>query len=255
MQIRSVQLLRAIAALFVVGFHSTVLWHDKFDADVTPWKNGNSGVDLFFVISGFIMVLSSRRLLGLADGWKQFITLRLVRIVPMYWLVTAAKLAAVAAVPALALHTRPTGWNIAASFLFIPSRDAVGVVRPVLDVGWTLSFEMLFYIVFAMAMFFALDQLAVLGPVMVVLALASLAMHADWPAFTTLADPIVLEFVFGVVVARAAAGKWLSVAPVYCTIFAALGVACLTLVPADGQWERMFIWGIAGGVANVVEMA
>jgi exopolysaccharide production protein ExoZ len=55
-QICSVQSLRAIAALFVVIFHSTVLWHDKFTPSIVPWTNGNSGVDLFFVISGFIMV-------------------------------------------------------------------------------------------------------------------------------------------------------------------------------------------------------
>ena len=64
-QLRSVQCLRAVAALFVVGFHGTLLWHDNFLPSVKPWDNGNSGVDLFFVISGFIMMVSSRRLLGL----------------------------------------------------------------------------------------------------------------------------------------------------------------------------------------------
>jgi len=51
-QLRSVQCLRAIAALFVVGFHSTLLLHDNFTPALKPWGNGNSGVDLFFVISG-----------------------------------------------------------------------------------------------------------------------------------------------------------------------------------------------------------
>lgn len=245
-QIRAVQALRAIAALFVVGFHSTVLWHDKFDPQVTPWENGNSGVDLFFVISGFIMLLSSRRLMGLADGWRRFIVLRLIRIAPMYWLTTTAKLASIIAVPAMALHTRPNGWNTVASFLFIPSRDAVGVVRPVLDVGWTLSFEMLFYVVFAAAMLLGRDPVVVVAPIMAALALASLVVQADWPTITTLANPLVLEFVFGLLVGRAlmhgrnqrhALWMWMTVL--------GFGLGCLALAPTDGQWERVAVWGVA----------
>ena len=247
--IRSVQLLRAVAALFVVAFHSTVLWHDKFDARVVPWANGNAGVDLFFVISGFIMVLSSRRLAGLADGWSRFIKLRLVRIVPMYWLVTAAKLAAIAAVPAMALHTRPTSWNVAASFLFVPSRDALGAVRPVLDVGWTLSFEMLFYVAFAAALLFRRDPLVVVGPAMVVLALAHGVARPGWPAVTTLADPIVLEFVFGLVIGRLAVRTGpLGPRALWPALLMA-SLAGLALASTDGPWERTAIWGVAAAFA------
>ena len=57
-QIRSVQALRAIAALFVVTYHSTVLCHDEVaSAPLGTWDNGNSGVDLFFFISGLIMMV------------------------------------------------------------------------------------------------------------------------------------------------------------------------------------------------------
>lgn len=245
-QIRSVQALRAIAALFVVYFHSTVLWHDKFAANVVPWENGNAGVDLFFVISGFIMVLSSRRLVGGPHGWSQFIVLRLVRIVPMYWLVTAAKLAAAISVPALALHTHPTAWNSTASFLFIPARDAVGEIRPPLAIGWTLSFEMLFYLVFASALFFRVGLLRVVGPAMAALAVLSLFRTPDWPPITTLASPIVLEFVFGLLIGQAFLGGSLrrSSSPWVIAIGTA-GLLCLAFVPADGVWYRATIWGLA----------
>jgi exopolysaccharide production protein ExoZ len=245
-QIRSVQALRAIAALFVVLFHSTVLWHDKFAPSVVPWENGNAGVDLFFVISGFIMVLSSRRLLGQPDGWSRFMVLRLVRIAPMYWLATAAKLAAVAAVPALALHTHPTAWNSVAAFLFVPARDAIGVIRPPLDVGWTLSFEMLFYLVFASALFLRVEPLRVVGPVMAALAVLSLARTIDGAAITTLASPIVLEFIFGMLIAQAFLGTSSPrVFSPWTIAMSAAGLLCLALVPTDGVWNRVAIWGLA----------
>lgn len=248
-QIRSVQSLRAIAALFVVVFHSTVLWHDEFTPSVVPWQNGNAGVDLFFVISGFIMVLSSRRLLHRADGWRRFLVLRLVRITPMYWLVTAAKLAIILVLPEMVVQTRPTAWNIVASFLFLPARDAVGIIKPVIDVGWTLSFEMLFYAVFAFALFSRIEAVLVVGPAMLLLALVSNFREASWPAITTLANPIVLEFVFGILIAHALLSRWRKqLSSPWMLVLAVVGLCCLALVRADGEWQRVSIWGVAAAV-------
>jgi exopolysaccharide production protein ExoZ len=243
-QIRSIQVLRAVAALFVVAFHSTVLWHDKFSPRTVPWENGNAGVDIFFVISGFIMVVSSRRLLRQADGWRQFMKLRLIRIAPLYWLATVLKLAVILAVPAMALHTRPALWNSISSFLFIPARDAAGQIRPVLDAGWTLSFEMLFYLVFACAMLFRLAPLRLVAPVMAALALLSLVHPADAPAFTSLASPLVLEFVFGALAAQLfIRGTLAHLASPWMIVPAILGLLCAAFVPADGVWLRVAIWG------------
>ncbi len=249
-QIRSIQALRALAALFVVAFHSTVLWHDKFSHRAMPWENGNAGVDIFFVISGFIMVVSSRRLLRQADGWRQFMQLRLIRIVPLYWLATLLKLAMIVAVPAMALHTHPTLWNGIASFLFVPSRDAAGQIRPVFDAGWTLSFEMLFYLVFAGAMFFRLAPLLLVIPVMLALAWLSLLPTANAPAFTSLASPLVLEFVFGALAGQAfITGKLERFASPWMMVLVAFGLICAGFVPANGVWPRVAIWGGGGTVA------
>ena len=249
-QLRSVQCLRAIAALFVVGFHSTLLLHDNFAPTSKAWGNGNSGVDLFFVISGFIMIVSSRRLLGHADGWHRFISLRLVRIVPMYWLATIAKLLAIAAIPEIARHTSLTTWNIIASFLFLPSFDGTGVIRPVLAVGWTLSYEMLFYVVFAGALFVKRDPLIVVGSAMIALVLVSIAAQDGWPAITALASPFLLEFVYGLVIGRAFLTKRLQeVSSAWAILIGAAGLVCLAVVPADGPWERVAIWGTAASAA------
>lgn len=263
-QIKSVQALRAIAALSVVVFHTTVLWHDRFGSAVSPWQNGNSGVDLFFVISGFIMVLSSRRLVRRKGGWRRFISLRIVRIGPMYWLATLAKLAAIAVAPKLALHTRPTGWNTIASFLFIPSYNAQGAVMPVLPVGWTLSFEMLFYAAFAAALACMVEPAVIVAPIMALLAGLSLLHRPDWPAWTALASPLVLEFVFGMGVAHLFLARRLQASrPLPFFILAALGLLALMLAPAVvptttttpplipdmGDWRRVVFWGTAACAA------
>jgi peptidoglycan/LPS O-acetylase OafA/YrhL len=243
-QLRTLQCLRAIAALFVVCYHTTVLWRDKFDPGARPWENGASGVDLFFVISGFIMVVSSAHLAGSANGWRQFIVNRLIRIVPLYWLATtAARIMSIMAVGGAALYAATTAWNTTASYLFIPSFDANGFVRPVLVVGWTLSFEMMFYAVFAAALVWLVNPLVVIGPIMLSIALLALLDHTGWPAFTTLASPIVLEFVFGVVLGQTyVAGRIRS--PLW-AFLAASGLLCLMLIPAHGFAARTAVWGSA----------
>jgi exopolysaccharide production protein ExoZ len=249
-EIRSVQCLRALAALFVVGFHATLLLHDNFTPNSWVWDNGNAGVDLFFVISGFIMVVSSRRLVGQADGWRRFITARLSRIVPMYWLATTAKLLSIAAIPEMARHTSLTVWNTIASFLFLPSFDGAGIIKPVLPVGWTLSYEMLFYCVFAAALFLARDPLVVVLPVLAALTLVSLMIPPDWPAITSLASPFLLEFLFGVIIGRAFLAKWLQEIPaVWAIALGGAGLVGLAVLPVDGAWERVALWGPAAAAA------
>jgi peptidoglycan/LPS O-acetylase OafA/YrhL len=244
--IQSIQFLRAIAALFVVGFHSTVLWNERYGPSAHVWDNGVAGVDLFFVISGFIMLVSTRSLAKRADGWRQFLVLRLVRIAPMYWLATVAKLAAIAAVPALDRHTRTTVWNTIASFLFIPSRDAAGAIRPVLDVGWTLSLEMFFYLVFAVALFFAFDPPTVVLPVMCLLAALSSFRNAHSPAICALSDPIVLEFAAGLLVARWwTTGNLARIPTVAMLAMGTVGILCLALAPAFNPFERALVFGSA----------
>lgn len=249
-QLKSVQALRAVAALFVVGFHSTLLLHDNFYPRFAPWDNGNSGVDLFFVISGFIMIVSSRSLVRAADGWRRFILLRITRIGPVYWLATLAKLLLIAAIPEFARHTHPTTWNTIASFLFIPSADGMGAIKPILPVGWTLCFEMFFYVLFAGALFFAVDALTAVGSLMVLLSLVSLVAQPDWPAITSLASPFLLEFVFGMIIGRAFLEKRFEGAPpVWAILTGAAGLIGLAALPADGAWQRAALWGTSGSAA------
>jgi peptidoglycan/LPS O-acetylase OafA/YrhL len=249
-QLKCVQALRAIAALFVVGFHATLLLHDNFYPNFKPWENGNSGVDLFFVISGFIMIVSSQPLVRKANGWRHFIYLRIVRIVPMYWLATAAKLILIVLIPEFARHTHLTTWNTIASFLFLPSMDGMGTIKPVLPVGWTLSFEMFFYIAFAGALFLAIDALLAVGALMLILSLVSILARPEWPAITSLASPFLLEFVFGMIIGRAFLQKVFEGSrPALAILIGGAGLIGLAALPADGAWQRAAIWGTSGAAA------
>src|SRR5262245_21275262 len=134
----SIQILRAAAALGVVLAHI-------FPSAVI----GTAGVDLFFVISGFIMVYASDRLFERRDAPRIFFLRRLARIVPLYWAVTAVLVAypLLAGVDLAAVSLSPG--VILGSFLFFPVPRPDGSLLPVHFLGWTLDYEMFFYVVFA----------------------------------------------------------------------------------------------------------
>ncbi len=155
-QIASIQILRALAALMVVFSHVQA---DSFDTANRAGQHFagfhmlplNAGVDLFFVISGFIMVYASRRLFGTPRAGAQFMARRIARIVPLYWLATSLALILLGYEAARGKGAFPGVWEILASFGFIPfARPQDGLVQPVTGVGWTLNYEMFFYAVFAL---------------------------------------------------------------------------------------------------------
>src|ERR1700730_16626449 len=87
----SIQALRIVAAGLVVVTHSTFYAFERLDRNFFVWQRGTRGVDIFFVISGFVMIYSSQKLLALPGGWKTFAERRIVRIVPLYWLILRLK--------------------------------------------------------------------------------------------------------------------------------------------------------------------
>ena len=208
-----VQVLRALAALAVVAVHSTDYLQLKNGSvpQALRWIHGQAGVDIFFVISGFVMTISSERLLAKAHPTRIFLWRRILRIIPLYWLLTTVKLVAISARPSLSIHAYPSAWNIVSSYLFVPSLNPVGDVRPLIPLGWTLNFEMMFYVLFAIGMWVASRRrqglkmvVGFLVPAICLLAAVGLLRSGRWPVWTSWADPIVLEFLMGVGVARLA---------------------------------------------------
>lgn len=165
-----------MAALLVVALHTVEMWHIRLDPAQAPdyWNGGAAGVDIFFVVSGVVMIVSSRDLASVPGGWAIFLRKRFERIVPYYWLVTTAKIASVVAFPALALHTVLKPGVVVASYLFVPWRGPLGEMGPVLPVGWTLNLEVAFYACFAAALASGFGVLRTVLPVL--LAAAGLSM-------------------------------------------------------------------------------
>jgi len=240
-----IQALRAFAALAVVAVHSP---------RPSPWFHGQAGVDIFFVISGFVMMISSTRLLLKENPARLFLWRRILRIVPLYWLLTGLRLAMITIKPSISVHAKPSTWNIISSFLFIPSMTPDGPDHPLIIVGWTLNFEMLFYLLFAIALTLVHSRKAIekrggtllfLVPAIGLIALLGLLRTDAWPAWTALANPIVLEFLAGVMLARLTMMGSLP-KPWLATIMVGLGLlGFLLLVPDTPEASsRVLFWGI-----------
>jgi exopolysaccharide production protein ExoZ len=194
-------MLRGIAATMVLFVHLDIqLDRLNYGKLGTLWMAG--GVDIFFVISGFIMWTSVERRGGMSPG--MFLKNRLIRIVPIYWLVTSIVLAAAMCAPHLLNSTRIEPAHALASYLFLPARHPVtGHFWPLLIPGWSLNYEMLFYILFALALSLSGQMRAVrFGIIAVVLALVLLLgnlLKSRVDVMHFYANPVLLEFVAGVV--------------------------------------------------------
>ena len=138
--LQSIQILRGLAASAVLAFHAAQRSGHSFTI-------GAAGVDVFFVISGYIMWSVMR------DGPspRSFLTRRLARIVPLYWAVTLA-MVAFSAVPGALPNLQLTWRHVLLSLLFVPHAAPDGAVFPVLVPGWTLTYEMFFYAILTAAL-------------------------------------------------------------------------------------------------------
>jgi len=242
--IRTVQALRAIAALLVVLEHCHYLWYVRklHEPQAIRWMNGAAGVDIFFVISGFVMTTSLGGLAKYKHPIRVFLHRRITRIVPLYWLATTAKIVLLLVAPWYASETRLDLATVFGSYLFLP-------VVPVIVVGWTLNYEMFFYYTFCFAMAFKKRFYWILSPLLIVLAGLGLFSRPTWPPITAFVSPMLMEFYFGVLIAQFALSKRLP-GKVACWIFLTAGLlAILTVCPHLLASEicrrfRFLVWGV-----------
>lgn len=239
-----IQALRFVAALLVVVMHSTHYAAERLVKDTPFFSPGAAGVDIFFVISGFVMIISSQPLWSRADGWKQFGLRRIARIVPLYWALLTLKVATLLLAPAVLRVTDITPWAVISSYLFLPSFNHDGEIAPILFVGWTLNFEMFFYLLLVIALKFRVDAFKLVGGVFAVLCLMALLRAPGWPAAAFYFDTIVLEFGFGMLIARAVLAGWTLSRPVAIGLLLAGFAALLPAWDTVPVLMRPIVWGI-----------
>lgn len=244
--IASIQALRGIAALAVLLYHTLVTAGHNAGYAVLPANTGASGVDLFFVISGFVLTLVHYDDFEQPGRPVRFLRRRLVRVVPMYWLVTTVIVLLLAAMPGLFKTTAFSAGDALASYLFIISRISSGGTGVVHAAGWTLCFEMFFYLLFFIALAIGRRWLLVGIPVVFLLGMAS---GVDHPALQVWTSSLPLEFVLGVWIGAAVARGWrppllpsLALAALAVGVVIATGEAGLVGDHLD-PWRVVF-WGL-----------
>ncbi|MEZ9768236.1 acyltransferase family protein [Vibrio breoganii] len=148
-KIENVQILRGVAVLLVLVYHLKAV-NDKYFSSISLpnfFEMGSGGVDLFFVISGFIIIYITRNGISGNKGAIHFLLKRAVRVYPVYWVYSLSVLIVYLVQPSLVNSSQGGEVDLIRSFLLIP-HDTL----PLLMVGWSLSYEIYFYILIFLAM-------------------------------------------------------------------------------------------------------
>lgn len=188
------QILRFCAAFAVVLFHLGEEYRAAFGNVANPFAAGAAGVGVFFVLSGFIIALTTDP----ARGPAYFLRRRLARIVLLYWTLTAGLVLVGLVMPSLLNSTVITVETVLKSLLFIPFQKADGAVQPILLLGWTLNYEMFFYVIYAACL--AVGMRSRLAPVLIVIGVvvAGWLWRSDNVLWRFYTSPLVLEFAMGI---------------------------------------------------------
>ena len=197
--LQSIQILRGLAAWMVVFHHFTQVYNqylnnNHFSTFFTQY--GAMGVDVFFVISGFVMYKSTTEK---AISPSTFMFNRIARIVPAYWFYTFLTTIILLTINKLIPFTDFESIFLIKSLLFIPAPNPSGIgLYPILTVGWTLNYEMAFYLIFAGALLFRSKyQLYIIVLGIIVLQMVVPKIASD---FIFYANKISFEFLLGIAV-------------------------------------------------------
>ena len=259
-KLSNIQALRGLAALSVVVFHA----RDEVDGvgiatRLPTFLGGAFGVDLFFVVSGLVMVYASAPLFGSARSALPFMAKRLARIVPLYWTVTALFLLLDPAEARGALGRGAFDRFVALSLAFVPYAAPFNDGRdPVYPLGWTLDYEMAFYLCFALVL--ALPRRRAVSTLVLgfasLVAVNLLVTLPGWLSY--LGATNILEFAAGLVIAEMALSGWRMPRAAALALVAAALAAVLAAAPLSDAWWgtwRGIVWGVpAAGIVGAAAL-
>lgn len=207
----ALQILRFLAAFMVFFSHIEDRyenWEGKYHMTVPRLGlDGQLGVDIFFVISGFVMGYVALDKFGRRGAAVTFATDRVSKIVPLYWALTLVQCLVFLASSHLGGNLdmgRLNPGELLKSLFFVPYFNIEGKHRPLLGQGWTLNYEMAFYVVLTASLFLrkAWGIAAVTGTFLLVW-FAGNVLHAQNTALQILSAPIIFEFLLGLYLALA----------------------------------------------------
>lgn len=197
---RSIQILRAVAVWFVVFHHiKQIIFSDAIGISLINEiaHKGAAGVDLFFVISGFIIYQS---IYSKEISAAQFAINRAIRIIPAYWLFTGIAALLALCFDGLMYVTTINPELLMRSFFFIPTeRSDLTVYIPFLTVGWTLNYEVFFYLLSSLVLLISRDKYIILISSLIFFSNESLKpFMSQMPFFS---NGMMLEFLLGIFIA------------------------------------------------------
>lgn len=199
MKLESIQILRGIAAWMIVIYHFIKHFNYSKSISVSSSFYGQLGVDIFFVISGFIMALI---LSTTHRTTKDFLMNRVIRIVPTYWFWTMMMLIVGFLINDINI-LNTTNSSLLMSLFFITHNHPSEFLDfyPVLSVGWTLNIEMFFYILIAFVLFFKLSPsktLFIVGFTLLSFVVVYKMYHIEFYK-EVIGNARLLEFMFGII--------------------------------------------------------
>ncbi len=182
----SIQVLRSILALFIV------LEHTAFA------RCGAFGVDAFFCISGFMIMFSTH------NSTNRFFTKRLIRILPLYYIMTIATFLLLLVAPGMFETTAADPMYLVKSLLFLPFDIGNGALQPLMRIGWTINCEIFFYFVFWLSFkishkYRGLISSVIIALLVIVANLIPEVSELGFAPLTFYGAPVMLDFILGII--------------------------------------------------------
>lgn len=236
----SIQTLRGIAALFVVLEHVRFL------------NCGAFGVDIFFCISGFMIMFSTHK------STEGFLRKRLIRILPLYYLMTIGTFLLLILFPSMFEQSQANPAFLVKSLLFIPFDIGGGVLQPLMRIGWTVNCEMFFYLLFFIALHISHKYRALIsGAFIGIIVLLAQILPINPDSLTFYGNPIMLEFILGMIIYYVIRGiyelhcrKALPRTLLPLSLIGFIGTFILLLVTKPNinilGFRRFLVWGLPG---------
>lgn len=250
----SIQSLRCLAVLLVVFFH-VILIAKKYitNGEVFSefFKFGMFGVDLFFVVSGFVMISVTRGKFKDKIQAFDFLYRRISRIYPTYWFYTILVLIVFCFRPSWVNNSQGNHADIIASFLLFPAQSL-----PLVMVGWTLIHEMYFYLIFFVILLFVKEENVCLAIMLwgVFVIIFNLYFDTSDPIINLISHPMTFEFIAGCI-----SGLIFYKIEIKVPSVLYVSIGCISLILSiflyiyycnffhnfePGGWYRVFIFGI-----------